>query len=109
MLLHWIGCKSKQSGVTKPGGLKLSYFRMWCHRLIFGSYFHLGKLEEGVDYLEKQEDVRSVAIEMEFVSFTFNQLHLDVEPWKLVLRGNRETPTLSITYKGYLKAIDMLQ
>lgn len=35
---------------------KYLYFRLWRCRLIFKSYFHLGKLEEGLSSLEKQEE-----------------------------------------------------
>ncbi|GAB4856009.1 hypothetical protein Ancab_024648 [Ancistrocladus abbreviatus] len=36
-------------------------FRIWRYVLIFKSYFYLGKLEEGVTFLEKQDDLRSIA------------------------------------------------
>lgn len=35
---------------------KYLYFRLWRCSLIFKSYFHLGKLEEGLSSLEKQEE-----------------------------------------------------
>ncbi|KAM5584653.1 hypothetical protein ABKV19_004162 [Rosa sericea] len=35
---------------------KYLHFRLWRCRLIFKSYFHLGKLEEGLASLEKQEE-----------------------------------------------------
>ncbi|GAB2287054.1 hypothetical protein Dimus_021440 [Dionaea muscipula] len=35
-------------------------FQTWRYRHIFRSYFYLGKLEEGVDFLEKQENLRSI-------------------------------------------------
>ncbi|KAL6202739.1 hypothetical protein ACLB2K_026444 [Fragaria x ananassa] len=35
---------------------KTLYFRLWRCRLIFKSYFHLGKLEEGLASLEKEEE-----------------------------------------------------
>lgn len=35
---------------------KYLYFRLWRCHLIFKSYFHLGKLEEGLSSLEKQEE-----------------------------------------------------
>ncbi|KAM3741242.1 hypothetical protein ACB098_08G161200 [Castanea mollissima] len=36
------------------------YFRLWRCRLIFKSYFHLGRLEEGIAFLEEQQDKVSV-------------------------------------------------
>lgn len=35
---------------------KYFYFRLWRCRVIFKSYFHLGKLEEGLASLEKQDE-----------------------------------------------------
>ncbi|KAH1033612.1 hypothetical protein J1N35_045786 [Gossypium stocksii] len=34
-------------------------FRVWRCRMIFKSYFHLGKLEEAIAFLEKQEELQS--------------------------------------------------
>ncbi|KAK8513425.1 hypothetical protein V6N13_002170 [Hibiscus sabdariffa] len=34
-------------------------FRIWRCHLIFKSYFHIGKLEEAIAFLEKQEDLQS--------------------------------------------------
>ncbi|KAL9260527.1 DnaJ homolog subfamily C member 7-like protein [Drosera capensis] len=53
-----LDANSQQSSVSTPEALEA--FRSWRYRLILGAYFHLGKLEDGVDYLEKQEDVRSI-------------------------------------------------
>lgn len=36
------------------------YFRLWRCRLIFKSYFHLGRLDEGLAFLEEQQDKVSV-------------------------------------------------
>ncbi|XP_075658269.1 uncharacterized protein LOC142628143 [Castanea sativa] len=36
------------------------YFRLWRCRLIFKSYIHLGRLEEGIAFLEEQQDKESV-------------------------------------------------
>ncbi|OMO54466.1 hypothetical protein COLO4_36472 [Corchorus olitorius] len=41
------------------GFSKDSTFRIWRCRLIFKSYFHLGKLEEAIASLEKQEELQS--------------------------------------------------
>lgn len=35
---------------------KYFYFRLWRCRVIFKSYFHLGKLEEGLASLKKQDE-----------------------------------------------------
>lgn len=40
--------------------LKCYSFRIWRYCLIFRSNFYLGKLEEAVDFLEKQECWRSM-------------------------------------------------
>lgn len=34
-------------------------FRVWRCRMIFNSYFHLGKLEEAIAFLEKKEELQS--------------------------------------------------
>ena len=36
--------------------LENHYFRLWRCRLIFKSYFQLGRLEEGLALLEEQQD-----------------------------------------------------
>ncbi|GMI92347.1 tetratricopeptide repeat 16, DNA J protein C31 [Hibiscus trionum] len=41
------------------GSSKDPTFRIWRCHLIFKSYFHLGKLEEAIAFLEKQEELQS--------------------------------------------------
>lgn len=40
---------------------KYIYFRLWRCRVSFKSYFHLGRLEEGLASLEKQDEILSMA------------------------------------------------
>lgn len=39
---------------------KRYYFKIWRFNMIFKSYFYLGKLEEALDLLEKQDGLRFV-------------------------------------------------
>nr|KJB55398.1 hypothetical protein B456_009G074200 [Gossypium raimondii] len=47
------------ANLDSPGISKDSTFRIWRCHLIFKSYFHLGKLEEAIAFLEKQEELHS--------------------------------------------------
>ncbi|OMO81785.1 Tetratricopeptide TPR-1 [Corchorus capsularis] len=54
LLFNTDGQPSNLDGFSKD-----STFRIWRCRLIFKSYFHLGKLEEAIASLEKQEELQS--------------------------------------------------
>ncbi|XWS73594.1 hypothetical protein CRYUN_Cryun02cG0142300 [Craigia yunnanensis] len=47
------------ANLDSSGFSKDSTFRIWRCRMIFKSYFHLGKLEEAIALLEKQEELQS--------------------------------------------------
>ncbi|XP_022756217.1 uncharacterized protein LOC111303943 isoform X2 [Durio zibethinus] len=47
------------ANLDSSGFSKDSTFRIWRCREIFKSYFHLGKLEEAIAFLEKQEELQS--------------------------------------------------
>ncbi|XWS71203.1 hypothetical protein CRYUN_Cryun03dG0118700 [Craigia yunnanensis] len=49
------------ANLDSSGSSKDSSFRIWQCRVIFKSYFHLGKLEEAIALLEKQEELQSAS------------------------------------------------
>ena len=54
------GANGQLSSLETDEPLKKYYYRIWRYRLIFKSNFHLGKLEEALDFLDKQEQWRSM-------------------------------------------------
>ena len=55
-----LGANGQSSNLEAAEPLKQYYFRIWRYRLIFKSNFHLGKLEDALDFLEHQEQWRSL-------------------------------------------------
>lgn len=55
-----LGANGQSSNLEAAEPLKQYYFRIWRYRLIFKSNFHLGKLEDALDFLENQEQWRSL-------------------------------------------------
>lgn len=52
--------EGQQANQDDSGFQRDSTFRIWRCRMIFKSYFHLGKLEDAVLFLEKQEKLHSL-------------------------------------------------
>ncbi|XVF47324.1 hypothetical protein PTKIN_Ptkin03bG0100300 [Pterospermum kingtungense] len=53
------GSDGQLANLDCSGFSKDSTFRIWRCHMIFKSYFHLGKLEEAISFLEKQEELQS--------------------------------------------------
>ena len=51
---------SESSNLDPSEYLKKHSSWVWRYSFIFSSYYNLGKLEEGLDYLERQTDLISV-------------------------------------------------
>ncbi|KAE8731617.1 Heat shock protein DnaJ with tetratricopeptide repeat, putative isoform 3 [Hibiscus syriacus] len=54
-----LDANGQSASPDSSGFLKDPTFRIWRCHLIFKSYFHLGKLEEAIAFLEKQEELPS--------------------------------------------------
>lgn len=54
-----LGAYNESSNSDPSEFLKKHSSWVWRYSFIFSSYFYLGKLEEGLDFLEKQTDLRS--------------------------------------------------